>query len=404
MRLEMGSTALRIAMAAASTFAPLGLRAQDAAAVKEGLSRQDAEWVRTTTGQAKCTPNGRLQIAATGRVILQGYDGDTIQYTLTQRTRANSEIEARRAMGSVIVNTRNRGEITTFVLTTTDRGAVRSEVRLSVPRTLREAQVETQKGGVETLDLNGLVKAIALSGPIRADRIGGGFTAQTGGGEIRIGQVGGPVRCLSAGGSIFVESARGEMFCQTAGGEINVREAGGPLEAITEGGNIQVWRASSSVSARSAAGLIEILEAQGLVTAETRGGSIQVGSARGVRLESGMGTIRLRNVTGPVHATTARGSILAELGHGTRLEDSLLASGSGDVTVLIPSNLAVSVQARNESAPVLARIVSEFPEIRIRTAERERMKPAVAEGALNGGGPVLRISAAGGSIFLRRQR
>jgi DUF4097 and DUF4098 domain-containing protein YvlB len=294
--------------------------------------------------------------------------------------------------------------VTTFVLTTADRAGVNTEVQISVPRTLREAQVETQQGGVETLDLNGLVKAIALSGPIRADRIGGGFTAQTGGGEIWVGQVGGPIRCLSAGGSIRVESARAEMFCQTAGGEISVREVIGPLQAITQGGNIQVQRAQSSVVARSAEGLIEVLQAQGLVTAETRGGSIQVGSARGVRCEAESGTIRIRNVAGPVHVTTARGSIVAEWLPGSRLEDSVLLAGSGDVTAVIPSNVALSVQARNESAPVLGRIVSDFPEIRVKTKEIDRTRPTVAEGALNGGGPILRINAAGGSIYLRRTR
>jgi hypothetical protein len=79
---------------------------------------------------------------------------------------------------------------------------------------------------------------------------------------------------------------------------------------------------------------------------------------------------------------------------GSRLVDSYLSTGNGDITVLIPSNLSVTVQAQDNQ-----RIVSEFRELAIR-----RQGPRViAEGSLNGGGPLLQISGLGGTIFLKRQ-
>jgi len=67
--------------------------------------------------------------------------------------------------------------------------------------------------------------------------------------------------------------------------------------------------------------------------------------------------------------------------------------------VLIPSNLGVTIHAENRMADTLRRIVSDFPAIPVsRMGSR-----VVAEGPANGGGPLLRISGAGGTIFIKRR-
>ena len=80
--------------------------------------------------------------------------------------------------------------------------------------------------------------------------------------------------------------------------------------------------------------------------------------------------------------------------------DSYLATGSGDITVSIPSNVSVTILAENGMADTPRRIVSEFPQVPVRRMGTR----LVAQGAVNGGGPVLRISAVFGTIFIRRQR
>jgi hypothetical protein len=98
------------------------------------------------------------------------------------------------------------------------------------------------------------------------------------------------------------------------------------------------------------------------------------------------------------------GSILAELVPGVRLGESRLNTGAGDITVFIPSNLAVSVKALSESRSRQARIVSDFPEIRVKTPlVASRGGPITAEGSLNGGGPMLWITANIVTVYLRRR-
>ena len=176
---------------------------------------------------------------------------------------------------------------------------------------------------------------------------------------------------------------------------------GGPVHASTGGGNIRIQRSAGEVFAHTAGGIIQVQQAGGLVTADTSGGPIQVTTAKGVHCESSAGAIRLRNIGGgALSATTAFGNILAELLAGTRIEDSVLSTSAGDITVFIASNIPLTVQARNASGGNGRRIVSDFPEIHVRTGGADAV-PLFAEGVLNGGGPVLRIYASGGTIYLR---
>jgi hypothetical protein len=147
--------------------------------------------------------------------------------------------------------------------------------------------------------------------------------------------------------------------------------------------------------------MIEVERAGGIVTAVTRGGSIQVGSSQGVKAESAQGQVRLRGNSGPMRVSTSAGSILAELFSGMPLDDSSLISGAGDITVLIPSNLAVSVMATNQSGG-MRRIISDFSEVRVKNAGLLQL-PMLAQGAINGGGPMLNLNVAGGVIYLRKK-
>ena len=113
---------------------------------------------------------------------------------------------------------------------------------------------------------------------------------------------------------------------------------------------------------------------------------------------------RLRNVGGALRASTAAGSILAELLSGNRIQDSTLSTSAGDITVFIASNIPLTVLARNDSGGATGRIISDFKEIRVKPGSQPGASPVLAEGALNGGGPVLRINVNGGTIYLRRPK
>jgi DUF4097 and DUF4098 domain-containing protein YvlB len=369
------------------------LLAQDTQMTREGNS-----WTLTETGTVTGAP--MVKISTRGSVVVRGSQGDQIQYKLTKRVRARDPNVAHGMMGSTTISTSLRGRTETLVVAPAIRNNVITQLEVTVPRGITALEVYTQLGDVEAYDMDCNVHADTTAGQIRCDRIRGFVEGNTGGGEIHMGKIGGAVRCVSAAGSIFVDSAGGEASCQTAGGEIQVHDGTGPMTLVTEGGNIQVDRAGSTVEAHTGQGVIEITQAGGMVLADTRGGSIQVGSARGVKCQSAAGTIRVKTLSGPLKLQTAMGSILAELLSGARIEDASLIAGSGDITVLIPSNLALSLVARNDTGGN-PRIVSDFSELRPKAFPMTRPQ-LVYEGSLNGGGPLMTINTGSGIIYVRK--
>jgi hypothetical protein len=365
------------------------------------LWAEGSVWVQTANGTVSASAATRLRIYASGNVILRGDSGDRVVYTLNRRMRARSEEEARELLRGFEVKTTTRGDWIFLVLKSPDMKTINADVSVTVPRSMREALIETSGGNVQAYDFDGRVEAQTRGGQVQLDRIKEGAIVRAGGGNIVIGHVQGPVKCFSGGGSMQVDSVGGESWFETVGGEILVKEVLGPIHVTTGAGNIRIGR-STVVFARTAGGVIEVDEATGNVSAQNSGGAIQVNAANGVHCESNSGAIRLRNVDGALQAATAAGNIIAQLMSGKPILDSFLSTGSGDITVFIPSNLAMTVVARNESAG-MAKIVSDFPQIRPRQ-DRGPSMPLVAEGAINGGGPVLRLLAKDGAIYLRREK
>jgi DUF4097 and DUF4098 domain-containing protein YvlB len=378
-------------------FGLLALIAVSVAAQETVTQDSTGSWVRTMSGFPVVPPHGRLTIISRGPVIIKGTDGQAT-FRMTQRVRARSEAEARALFGLANHNftpATARFEVLTFP-------NVATRLEMSLPRQLSLVVIETQMGEVDASDMDGALDVSTAAGQIHVDRGHGAVVARTGGGDIRIGKIGSTLRCVTGGGAIIIESTGSEVSCETAGGDIDVKESGGKMMLSTEGGNISVDRAGGSVDAHSAEGVIEVSHAAGIVTAATRGGSIQIGTARGVRAESAAGQVRLKGSSGPLRVSAAAGSILAELFSGVPFEDSSLVSGAGDITVLIPSNFALSVMATNQSGSGRRAIVSDFSEVRVRNAGFFQA-PILAQGSINGGGPMLTLSVAGGVIYLRKK-
>jgi hypothetical protein len=366
------------------------------------IEREGAYWVQTTRGEV-AVPSGRLHVSSRGTIRVQGTRQDGITYELTKRMKARSEQDAARLLSQFAVLAEKRAEEAWVVVIYPRNASASGDLLLQAPRSLLKTSIETRGGTVEAQRLDGSVDVETAGGRIRLDDIGGDASIRTGGGEIHLGKIGGSLQCLSGGGSIHANFIGRESVFETAGGDIFVDESRGPVRASTVGGNIRVQKAASSVTANTAGGLIDVIEARGQVRARSAAGGIRVTSAKGARCESARGTIQLRGVSGALRASTASGNILAELLSGARLEDSFLNTGGGDVTVFIPSKLSLTVRAEN--APFgPGKIVSEFPEVQMKLEQMRRTMQAIAEGALNGGGPVLRISATGGTIYLRREK
>ncbi len=370
---------------------------------ESAITRDGGYWIRTIQGAIDAPSADKLRVETTGNVTLKGTAMEQSSYALTVRVKAGDAREAETLFKQVSVKTGTEGGWAYLKVTPPRLVSVGLELSVSGARAIRQVRAETRGGNVQASDWEGDFEARSAGGRIVADRIRGQSELRTAGGDIEVGHVGGQLRCYSGGGGIRVENAGAAALLETAGGEIVVQQAGGPVQATTGGGNIRIERAASTVNARTAGGLIQVQQADGPVTAESSGGAIQVNSAKGVRCESAGGAIRLRNVAGAVHAFANSGSILAELVSGSALMDSILSTNAGDITVLIPSNLALRLQATNESGGS-GRINSDFPQFRPQVGGIAGAGPLMAEGSLNGGGPLLRVNVTGGTIYLRRAK
>jgi DUF4097 and DUF4098 domain-containing protein YvlB len=367
---------------------------------EETLTREGAYWVQTVSGTESAASTGKLRVSTQGRVTVTGGAEEQVRYTFVKKVKARNEQQARRMLGQLVVRSHRQGDLTVVAVAHSGEEMQHAELTVLAPRSLRDVLVETFGGPVEAVGLQGSLQAHTGGGRIKLDRIGGPVVAKTAGGEIILGTIGGSVKCISAGGPIHAGVIRGEARFETAGGDISIQEVSGPVYAGTAGGGIQIGQAGAAVSVNTAGGAIDVSSAQGMVTAESSGGPIQVGKAAGVRCETGGGAIRLSNVSGSMRAATGVGNIIAQLVSNAMAAESVLSTGAGDITVFLPSNLGITILAQNEAAYSVRRIVSDFPGVQV----RREGSLIMAEGSINGGGPVLRLTSAGGTIYIKKQQ
>jgi DUF4097 and DUF4098 domain-containing protein YvlB len=363
-------------------------------AAEPQMRREGQYWVLTNSGAESIPPGVPVRVVARGSVTVKGHASNQIVWQLESRVKAPSAEEAQRMLRNVRLSAARQHD--GVYLTVTAGGMANLE--LQAPRAIPDFAAGTAGGALEITDMDGSVTARTGGGRVELERVGGNVAVRTGGGGVSLGRIGGSAQCSTAGGSIHASSIKGDARFETGGGEIQVDEAGGVVRASTAGGGIRVNNAHGMVFANTAGGAIDVRYATGTVEARNAAGPIRVDSAGGVRLETADGPINLSDVWGSLRASTRAGNIFAQLLPGKPIAESWLTTGSGDITVLIPSNLGVRIRARNEAADTLRRIVSEFPNLAVRLAGSS----VIAEGEINGGGPVLWITGNGGTIFIKR--
>jgi DUF4097 and DUF4098 domain-containing protein YvlB len=368
-----------------------------ALAAEPALTREGKYWVEVRSGSEPLAPSVRLRISSRGAVTLNGIPRPELSYALKIRVKATNEAGARLLAKRFSVRLAKQGgsSLALFV----QRGDGMADLQVNAPRTLPESTIATSEGAVAFYDLDGAVHAETGGGAINADRIRGNVVVRTAGGDITLGTLGGAANCSTAGGRITAARVQGEARFETGGGDITAQQVFGLVNATTMAGSIRIGNAGSAVIASTGGGPIDVGHAHGIVTVRNSGGPVKVGSAEGVRCENAGGGVNLDNISGSVRVSTAIGSIIASLLAGKPMSDSFLTTGGGDITVIIPSNLGVTIRAQNELAGNIRRIISEFPGISVRLEGGQ----VVAEGPVNGGGPILRISGTGGTIFIKRQ-
>lgn len=362
-----------------------------AACAQPWLTREGDLWVRTFHQTAPAKP--RVHIISHGPVTLEGNVAAGFEYTVKVSVRARTHEQARMLLERAVPQAESHGDV--FLLRTPG-GIVETTVEMHGPR-LQEAIISDSEGQVEVYGIDGPLSVDTGANLVRVDRIHGDCTLTTGGGDINVGTVDGFLHCSTVAGTITAKSVGGEAVLRTNGGDIRALRVNGRAHAETGGGTVQLGFINGPVTAINGGGAILIDMAAGVVTTRNMAGPVKVSEAGGIHCDSANGGIQLGKITGPIHVSTSVGNIVANLA-GSKLGESYLATGSGDITVMIPSNLGVTISAENQMADSIRRILSDFREIQ----PRLRGMRLEADGRVNGGGPLLQISASSGTIFLKR--
>jgi len=275
-------------------------------------------------------------------------------------------------------------------------------MELTIPRNY-SLDVSTGGGNIETEDINGRVSATTAGGNIRAGNIGGPARLETDGGHINVKNVAGELYANTGGGHITTGSVSGSATLHTGGGHIRVASVDGVARLTTGGGNVTLEHSGTELFAETMGGQIEVGEATGLVRAKTGGGGIRVVRVSGpTNLETGGGSIYLTQVDGAVRATTGAGGITAWFVSPPKRPGACdLQSGDGDIVVYLPRQLPITIDAQIQLGDEHHVIADPAFPLKVSYDDASNGSRRVrAEGALNGGGEILRLRTVAGNIRL----
>ena len=319
------------------------------------VHRDHDGWTATIRGSLPLF-RSEIDLIAGGDITVRGGRAKGIDYTITAHF--DGEKQARQTALKLDSEIRRQAGAAALAFPCTGQ-----PVRLEIPRGAERVTVVSVAGNIDIGGIDGSVVTRNGAGRTTLDHIGGDAEIRTAGGATTLGLIGGNVHCVSGGGSICARTIRGDSVFETCGGEIYAAEALGTVHAFTGAGRIRIGHAGSSVTATTQGGAIEVGRAGGVVIANNSGGPIRITSARrSVRCETASGAIRLTSVSGSVVAsTTPQSSIIASfLAFDPRMAaSSFLQTGGGDITVMIPSNISVTLKATSTGGT--GAIISDFP-------------------------------------------
>jgi hypothetical protein len=339
-----------------------------------------------------------------GNVVIHTEDSGKVDYHVHLEADA-SQKNAKELLKSFSVSAREAPEGVYFrgaSLGRQLRGRLWVTVEINVPKNYG-LDVWTGGGNIETEDANGRVVLATAGGNITAGNIGGAARLTTDGGHITVKNVGGELSASTGGGHITTGSVGGGASLHTTGGHIRVASVKGVARLDTGGGNITLEQSGGELVAETAGGQIEVGEAAGLVRAKTGGGGIRVVRVSGpTNLETGGGSIYLTQVDGMVKASTGAGGITAWFVSSPKQPGGCeLHSADGDIIVYLPKQLSVTIDAQIMQGNQHHVIADPAFPLKVSYDEAaDGSRRIRAEGALNGGGEVLRLRTVAGNIQL----
>ena len=181
---------------------------------------------------------------------------------------------------------------------------------------------------------------------------------------------------------------------KTQGGGISVEDLEGEVRIQTLGGNLRIGRIKGSVWGQTAGGGIKVEGTEGDANLKTSGGGITIGRVTGkVEAKTAGGSITVEEVMGNINAKTLGGSVKAYIS-GQPEGDCSLETAGGNVTAYLLEDIAVDVEARTTGG----RVSTDIPIV-----VQGKVSSNKLQGAINGGGPVLKLRTLGGNIRLHKK-
>jgi hypothetical protein len=177
----------------------------------------------------------------------------------------------------------------------------------------------------------------------------------------------------SAGGDITVGDLEGRFHLRTAGGNLALGHLVGEIEGATAGGGIVIAAGRGKVELSTAGGRIAADQLTGPADLRTAGGNIEVHA-----------------MAGPLIARTGGGGIGVEFSAPLSGE-SALATGGGGIRVGVPAKAAF----RLDAATAGGEIETDGLNLTVDGGGRHSRR---LSGAVNGGGPILKLRSSGGDL------
>jgi hypothetical protein len=183
---------------------------------------------------------------------------------------------------------------------------------------------------------------------------------KTSGGDIVVGDLDGKVRARTSGGDVKLGKISGEIDASTAGGDVTLAEGGASVELGTSGGDITIGRVVGATAVRTSGGNIKAAQVENTFEAKTSGGNVTVGFVGGLR------------------------------------GDCLLSTSGGRVKVAVDPTAGFRLDASTSGGGVMAEGFTI-------TIEKGGVGKSRLSGAVNGGGPVLKLRSSGGDIVVGKR-
>ncbi len=201
-------------------------------------------------------------------------------------------------------------------------------------------------GDIKVLgNIKGEIDANTAGGDIQLKDVNGEIQASTAGGDVKCGNIKGNVKLSSSGGDIVVGKVEGECIVSTGGGDVSVDNVEKTLTVSTGGGNVTSSNVGNDVKITTGGGDVSVNNISGTTVVTTGGGNVTGTKIdKGGTVTTGAGDVVLKNLSGEIIVTSGAGNIITEF-VSVGNKESKIITGYGDLTVYIPENARVTIEA-----------------------------------------------------------